>query len=89
MNQFDKILGAFLGAAVGDAMGAPQMRTTWQIIESFGGRSKEFKQPPSDTFARGKGQVTDDFSLAYFLAKAIIKHDGKLGFDVVKESLLE
>jgi len=38
MNEFDKILGAFLGAAVGDAMGAPtEMRTTEQIIEYFGG----------------------------------------------------
>lgn len=92
MNQFDKILGAFLGAAVGDAMGAPtEMRTTKQIIEYFGGPVREFKEPPYDTFARGRkpGQVTDDFSLAYFLAKSIIKHNGKLGFDVVKESLLE
>jgi ADP-ribosylglycohydrolase len=92
MNEFDKILGAFLGAAVGDAMGAPtEMRTTEQIIEYFGGPVREFKEPPSDTFARGRkpGQVTDDFSLAYFLAKAIIKHHGKLDFEVVKESLLE
>lgn len=92
MNQCDKILGAFLGAAVGDAMGAPtEMRTTEQIKNYFKGPVKEFKQPPSDTFARGRksGQVTDDFSLAYFLAKAIIKHNGKLDFDVVKDSLLE
>jgi len=92
MNQFDKILGAFLGAAVGDAMGAPtEMRTTQQIIEYFGGPVREFKEPPSDTFSRGRkpGQVTDDFSLAYFLAKSIVKHSGKLNFDVVKEALLE
>lgn len=91
MKQFDKILGAFLGAAVGDAMGAPtEMRTTQQIIDYFGGPVKEFKEPPADTFARGRkpGQVTDDFSLAYFLAEAIIKHNGKLDFDVVKDSLL-
>lgn len=91
MNQFDKILGAFLGAAVGDAMGAPtEMRTTEQIIDYFGGPVKEFKEPPSDTFARGRkpGQVTDDFSLAYFLAEAIIKHNGELDSEVVKDSLL-
>ncbi|HHY42189.1 MAG TPA: hypothetical protein GX514_05010 [Thermoanaerobacterales bacterium] len=92
MNQFDKILGAFLGAAVGDAMGAAtEMRTTEQIIEYFGGPVREFKEPPADTFARGRkpGQVTDDFSLAYFLAKAIVRHNGKLDFEVVKEALLE
>jgi len=91
MNQYDKILGAFLGAAVGDAMGAPtEMRTTKQIIEYFGGPVREFKEPPSDTFARGRkpGQVTDDFSLAYFLAKSIVKHNGKLDADVVKEALI-
>lgn len=92
MSRYEKILGALLGAAVGDAMGAPtEMRTTQQIIEYFGGPVKEFKEPPSDTFARGRkpGQVTDDFSLAYFLAKAIVKHDGKLDYYVVKELLIE
>jgi len=32
--------------------------------------------------------VTDDFSLAYFLAKSIVKHNGKLDADVVKEALI-
>lgn len=72
----EKVLGAFLGAAVGDAMGAPtETRTYEQIIEKFGGAVKEFYAPPEDTYARGNkpGQVTDDFSLAYYLANEIVK----------------
>lgn len=91
MDLFSKTLGATLGAAVGDAMGAAtEMRTTAQIAELFGGPVRDFKQPPPDTFARHNkpGQVTDDFSLAYFLMQAIIRHNGAVTDEVVKEGLL-
>lgn len=91
MDKKDKILGSVLGAAVGDAMGAAtEMRTTEQIVELFGSLVKEFKQPPNDTFARNNlpGQVTDDFSLAYYLMKALIRHDGNVTGDMIKEALL-
>jgi ADP-ribosylglycohydrolase len=87
----DKILGGFLGAAVGDAMGAAtEMRTTEQIVTLFGGHVRSFVQPPSDTFARGNlpGQVTDDFSMAYFIALAIVRHGGRVTQEVIKEGLL-
>lgn len=89
--MFDKTLGATLGAAVGDAMGAAtEMRTTEQIVDLFGGPVKEFKQPPKDTFARDNkpGQVTDDFSLAYFLIQALIRHGGTVSDASIKEGLL-
>jgi len=91
LDLFSKILGATLGAAVGDAMGAAtEMRTTAQIAELFGGPVRDFKQPPPDTFARHNkpGQVTDDFSLAYFLMRAIIRNNGAVTDEVVKEGLL-
>lgn len=91
VDLFSKTLGATLGAAVGDAMGAAtEMRTTEQIVDMFGGLVKDFKQPPKDTFARNNkpGQVTDDFSLAYFLMQAIIRHNGAVTDQVVKEGLL-
>lgn len=92
MDKYEKILGGILGAAVGDAMGAAtEMRTTEQIIDCFGGYVKELVNPPADTFAKGNaaGQVTDDFSLAYFISEAIIRHRGEVTEAVVMEGLIE
>ncbi|HQB32395.1 MAG TPA: ADP-ribosylglycohydrolase family protein, partial [Erysipelotrichaceae bacterium] len=49
-----------------------------QIKERFGGFVMDFIAPPDDVFARGfkRGSVTDDFSLAYYTAMAIINHKG-------------
>lgn len=91
MDLKDKVLGTIVGAAVGDAMGAPtEMRTKKQIVEKFGGYVKDFMKPPEDVFARGRkaGQVTDDFSVAYYILKAIIKNDGRFNEEIMKEGLL-
>lgn len=74
--MYSKILGGLLGAAAGDAMGAPtETRTRQQIAEKFGGYVTDFLEPPVDTFGRGNrpGQVTDDFSLAYDALEEILK----------------
>lgn len=87
----DKILGGLIGGAIGDAMGAPtETRNTKQIIDRFGGLVKDIVDIPDDVFAKGfpKGSVTDDFSLAYYTAKAIINHEGKVDDEVAKEALL-
>ncbi len=79
MSNYKKILGGLLAAAVGDAMGAAtETRNTDQIKERFGGFVMDFIAPPDDVFARGfkRGSVTDDFSLAYYTAMAIINHKG-------------
>jgi ADP-ribosylglycohydrolase len=92
MNMYNKILGGFLGAAIGDAMGAAtEMRTTEQIVSHFGGFVNTFVDPPKDTFARNNvaGQVTDDFSMAYCIAKAIIKHDSSATEQVAREGILD
>lgn len=75
----DRIAGSLLGAAIGDAMGAAtELRTHEQIIEYFGGPVRGFVPAPDDTFARGRpaGSITDDFSLAYYLARAIVARGG-------------
>jgi ADP-ribosylglycohydrolase len=75
----DKFLGCIVGAAAGDALGAAtEMRTREQIEARFGGPVTTFVVPPEDTFAGGNraGQVTDDFSLAYYLARAIVAGGG-------------
>lgn len=91
MTRNEKILGSLLGAAIGDTMGAAtEMRTTQQIAEKFGGYVTEILTPPDDTFARGAeaGFVTDDFSLAYFTAETILKHDGVIDESTAVDALL-
>lgn len=86
-----KILGCLVGAAAGDALGAPtEMRTRMQIEEKFGGYVSDFMSPPNDTFARGNraGQVTDDFSCAYVACEEIIANAGVVTPEVGKRALL-
>ncbi len=75
----ERIAGVLLGAAIGDAMGAAtELRTPAQIDERFGGRVTSFVAAPDDTFARGcpAGSITDDFSQAYYLARALVAREG-------------
>ena len=91
MDKTRKILGGLLGAAVGDAMGAAtETRSTAQIIERFGGLVTEFITPPDDVFARGfeKGSVTDDFSLAYYTALAVLDNGGVVDDEAAKNALI-
>lgn len=92
MAKYNKILGSLLAAAVGDAMGAPtETRSTEQIIEKFGSLVTDFITPPDDVFARGfeAGSVTDDFSLAYCTAKAIIDAKGVIDEKTAQNALIE
>lgn len=87
----NKILAAIVAASAGDAIGAvTEMRTTKQIIDKFGGYVKSFLEPPNDIFAKGrkKAQVTDDFSMAYYLILSFIKSNGTINDASVKEALL-
>lgn len=87
-----KILGSLIGSAAGDAMGAAtEARTTEQILERFGHRVTDFETPPPDTFAAGSvaGQVTDDFSSAYFIVRSVVRNGGKVDENEVKAALVE
>lgn len=91
MVNRDKIFGSLLGAAVGDAMGAAtELRTKELIRERFGGRVTTIIPPPDDTFARGSaaGSVTDDFSLLYYTAKAILDNRGVIDKHAAEQALL-
>ena len=70
---------------------ATEARTTDQILECFGHRVTDFETPPLDTFAAGSvaGQVTDDFSSAYFVIGSIVRNGGKVDEQVVKAALVE
>ena len=68
-----------------------EARTTEQILEYFGHEVTDFETPPMDTFGAGNvpGQLTDDFSSAYFVAKHIVDNDGIVREDVVQKALID
>ena len=92
MELYDKVYGALLSAAVGDAMGAAtEARTTAQIVKVFGHRVETFEKPPADAIGAGNeaGQLTDDFSCAYFLSKHIIAHKGLITREIVEQAIVD
>ncbi|NLL92079.1 MAG: hypothetical protein GX222_06660 [Ruminococcaceae bacterium] len=90
-TRISKILGGFLAAAIGDAMGAAtEIRTTEMIKDYFGGYVKEIINPPEDTWAHGTkaGMVTDDFSISFFSAEEICKAGGQVTEEVALKALM-
>ncbi len=89
--MYEKVLGVLLGAAVGDAMGAAtELRTPKEILETFGHWVTDFETPPADVFAGGRkaGQITDDFSSAYFTIRAILAANGEITPQVAQAGIL-
>lgn len=79
----DRILGSLLLAGMGDALGAPtEQWTIDEIARKYGGLVTRFDEPPADTFAGAnaghRGEVTDDASQMYYLARALVAHGGAL-----------
>ncbi len=88
----NKILGGLVGAGAGDAMGAAtEGRTTEQIYTYFGHKVTDFEVVTMDTVGAGNkpGQVTDDFSSAWFLASHILDNHGKVTQKVIQEALID
>jgi ADP-ribosylglycohydrolase len=80
-TKYDRIKGAYLGCAIGDAMGAPTETRPTDLIKKDVGNGKyvtKFVVPRSDTLAAGQpaGQCTDDFSVSYLSSKAFIEAGG-------------
>lgn len=78
-TRYNKILGCLLGAAVGDAMGAPtETRTIDMIRKDFNGYVTDLIDSPMDSYAKGApaGHVTDDFSLSYLTCLEFVKDGG-------------
>lgn len=91
MHRYDRVLGAFLGAAVGDAMGAiTETLPIEYILANNGGYVRSFLPVPDYTIAAGQplGSVTDDYSMADALAKAIIESGGILSDPVADRAVL-
>lgn len=97
MNQDtirDRILASLSLAGMGDALGAPtEQWTIDEITATFGGLVTRFEQPTEDTFAGAnagkRGEVTDDASQMYYLARALLAAEGRLDHDAWVRCLLD
>lgn len=90
MDAYSRVLGSFFGAATGDAMGAATETMTPQMIcKRYGGYLDTFATPGPGTFLSGRpaASVTDDFSLAYFTAQAILDAGGIVNDEVAAKAL--
>lgn len=81
MNQRDKVRGAFVGLAIGDALGAPvEFGFNSQDIISLGDKIEHF----SDSIRLPKGVWTDDTEMALCLADSLIEKQGYDSYDVME-----
>jgi ADP-ribosylglycohydrolase len=80
-HVYDRILGCLATAAIGDAMGsATEQWATHEIIAHYGTHIRELHTPPPDTWAAGNqaGELTDDVSMMFAFAQAILDSGGHL-----------
>ncbi|SCB39146.1 ADP-ribosylglycohydrolase family protein [Rhizobium hainanense] len=85
-EYIDRIFGSLLLAGIGDALGAPtELWSIDEIMSRFGGMVSRFEEPTADTFAGAnngrRGEVTDDASQMYYLARHVSKVGGPLDQD--------
>ena len=77
----DKIYGALIGAAAGDALAsATDGKSHAEILEIYGKEVREFITPDNSTLAGGRaaGQFTDAFSIPYFLICELLDSNGEV-----------
>jgi len=87
----DHVLGGLMGAALGDAMGAPtEQHQIDEIIEQHGGLLRELKVPAIDTFSHSDtaGLVTDDCSQMFTLVQALLDTGGNLDDETWLKAML-
>jgi ADP-ribosylglycohydrolase len=80
----ERIHAALVVAGIGDALGAPTEQYAMAEIAALHGPEliDRFIEPPADTFAGANGgragEITDDASQMYYLARALVKSGGRL-----------
>ncbi|WP_313618885.1 ADP-ribosylglycohydrolase family protein [Pantoea septica] len=90
-NQEKRILGAFYGQALGDAMGMPSELWPRSRVKQHFGWIYRFLPGPAENSAAcyfGRAAFTDDTSMALALADAIISHDGEIVAETIGANIL-
>lgn len=90
-NLYDRVLGSLVTAGMGDAMGAPsEAYSREEIIETYGREIDDFFDGSKNTYGLGNdiGEVTDDASQMYEMAKAIISTQGNLTLEAAANALV-
>lgn len=93
MNEklYDKVLGCLTGAAIGDAMGAPTEGLSKEEVEAiYGGRITYYEHEKDNKYCYGNtlGEITDDASQMYEMAKAVADCGGNLTVEATAEALV-
>ncbi len=87
----DKILGCLVTAGMGDAIGAPSEAMGQQEIrQKFGGYITTFEDAGNNPYAIGnvRGEVTDDASQMYEMAKAVAATKGNLTVQAAADAIV-
>lgn len=87
----DRILGCLVAAGMGDAIGAPsEAMSQKEIRHKFGGYITTFEDVGDNPYALGNdlGEVTDDASQMYEMAKAVIRTQGNLTVQAAADAIV-
>ncbi len=87
----DRILGSLVTAGMGDGVGVPsEAMSRAEILESFGKPIDRFLEPGDNPYGLGNvlGEVTDDTSQMYEMAKAVIATKGELTVKAAADALV-
>ncbi|MGV8026196.1 MAG: ADP-ribosylglycohydrolase family protein [Anaerolineaceae bacterium] len=90
-DLYDRILGCLVTAAMADAMGAPsEALSRDEIIETFGKPIDGFFEVKDNIYVIGNhpGEITDDTSQMYEMAKAVIETEGELTIQAAANALI-
>ncbi|EJL92443.1 ADP-ribosylglycohydrolase family protein [Pantoea sp. GM01] len=89
--QEKRILGAFYGQALGDAMGMPSELWPRSRVKQHFGWIDRFLPGPAENNAAcyfGRASYTDDTSMALALADAIVTHHGEINAETIGANIL-
>ncbi|WP_442955883.1 ADP-ribosylglycohydrolase family protein [Pantoea sp. USHLN256] len=89
--QEKRILGAFYGQALGDAMGMPSELWPRSRVKQHFGWIDRFLPGPAENNAAcyfGRASFTDDTSMALALADAIVTHHGEINAETIGANIL-
>ncbi|WP_028115230.1 ADP-ribosylglycohydrolase family protein [Ferrimonas senticii] len=92
LTQHNRILGAFYGQALGDAMGMPSELWPRSRVKAHFGWIDRFLDGPAENNAAcyfTACHFTDDTSMALALADAIISHDGQIVPETIAQNVLD